>query len=329
MRIKDMIIADKAGSEKGFLTGAADLDMEIGGNCDFELRLPLSDFENLEYTFGNRIYITGTEYGGIIADCETSTREDSVTLHGYTWRGLLTRRVIEPPAGSNHLNVSGEANELIRQITEKWFDGQLRAARADSGFRIDNYNFERYTDGLSGLMDMLKSAGAKLEIEYCQTELSGYALLRAVPIYDFSEDVEYSNDHKVNFTTKDYRMGTNHLICLGKGEQDNQLTIHLYIDKNGNVSNEKYFTGIDENTEVYEVSSEENKEKLMQSGTKRLLELKDYMELEMSVQDIEVGVGDIVGGRERTTGLYMKQPVTNKILKLDNDGYSIEYKVGE
>lgn len=329
MRIKEMIIADKAGREKGFLTESADLDIEIGGNNDFELKFPLSDYNSLEYTFGDKIYIIGTEYGGIIADCETSTREDSITLHGYTWRGLLARRVIEPPEGSSYLSVSGEANEIIRQIADKWFDGQLKGDSSDSGFRIENYNFERYTDGLSGLTDMLKSAGARLEIEYRQSEISGYVLLKAVPIYDYSKDVEYSNDHKVDFTTKDYRMGTNHLICLGKGETKDQLVVHLYVDKSGSISTEKYFTGMDENTEVYESSSEEDREKLIQSGTEKLLELKDYVELEMSVQDIEVDVGDIVGGRERTTGLYMKQPVTNKILKLDNDGYSIEYKVGE
>ena len=46
-------------------------------------------------------------------------------------------------------------------------------------------------------------------------------------------------------------------------------------------------------------------------------------------RDIEVGIGDIVGGRERITGLYVKQPISEKILKLSNNEYSIEYKVGE
>ena len=329
MRIKDMIIADKAGREKGYLDEAATLDLEVGGSHDFELKLPLSDYRNLGYSFGDRIYIPGTEYGGIIADCETSTLEDDVTLRGYTWRGLLARRVIEPPQDKDYLTVSGEANKIIGQVTEGWFDGILTADEADSGFVISDYQFDRYTDGLTGLSDMLKSAGAKLELEYRQTELSGNVILRAVPIYDYSDDVEYSNDNKVHFTTRDYRMGVNHLICLGKGEGKSQLIVHLYLDEKGEVSTQKHFTGIEENTEVYEAASQDNREKLMQSGAEKLLDLMNYTELEMSVQDIEVAAGDIVGGRERMTGLYIRQPVTNKILKLDNDGYSIEYKVGE
>ncbi len=329
MRINEMIIADRLGREKGFIDLSAQLDLEIGGSNDFELTVSLSDYKMLEYKLGDRIYIPGTEYGGILADCETSTLEDQVRMRGNTWRGLLNKRIIEPPAGQDYRTASGDANKIIAEILNGWFDGVIVAETEPSNIQIENYQFERYIDGLTGLTGMLKTVNAKLELEYRQQSSTGCLIIRAVPIRDYSEELEYSNDQKVNFITRDYRMGVNHLICLGKGELKNQLNVHLYLDKDGNVGTQKYYTGIDEIAEVYEAVSQEDRGKLLEDGKKKLLGLKNYTELEISVQDIEAAVGDIVGGRERLTGLYMKQPITNKILKLDSDGYSIEYKVGE
>ena len=68
---------------------------------------------------------------------------------------------------------------------------------------------------------------------------------------------------------------------------------------------------------------------MIEDGTEKLKGAGNYKELSMTIQDIEVAVGDIVGGRERITGLYMKRPVTGKILKLDVNNKTIEYKVGE
>ena len=88
-------------------------------------------------------------------------------------------------------------------------------------------------------------------------------------------------------------------------------------------------TGMKERTSVYEMTNETDKNKMMEEGKSKLEEMLDSTTLEITIQDIEVGVGDIVGGRERITGLYMKQPISEKILKLSNNEYSIEYKVGE
>ena len=329
MRINEMIIADRLGREKGFMDLSAQLDLEIGGSNDFELTVSLSDYSMLGYELGDRIYIPGSEYGGLLSDRETSMLEDQVRVRGYTWRGLLKKRIIEPAAGQDYRTAAGDANTIIAEIVNGWFGGVITGETGPSGIQIENYRFERYTDGLTGLTEMLKTVGARLELEYRQQGASGCMVVRAVPIRDYSEELEYSNDQKVNFTTRDYRMGVNHLICLGKGELKNQLAVHLYLDKDGNVGTQKYYTGIDEITEVYEAESQEDRSKLTEDGKKKLSELKNYTELEMSVQDIEAAVGDIVGGRERMTGLSMKQPITNKILKLDSDGYAIEYKVGE
>ncbi len=52
MCIKDMIIANSRGQEKGFLTESAQLDIDLGDTNDFELQMALSEYMNLGYQLG-------------------------------------------------------------------------------------------------------------------------------------------------------------------------------------------------------------------------------------------------------------------------------------
>ena len=38
------------------------------------------------------MYVPDTEYGGIVREISTSTKADSITAKGYTWRGLMTKK---------------------------------------------------------------------------------------------------------------------------------------------------------------------------------------------------------------------------------------------
>ena len=42
---------------------------------------------------------------------------------------------------------------------------------------------------------------------------------------------------------------------------------------------------------------------------------------------IDVGIGDIVGGRDYLTGMYMAKPIENIIYEITNDTESITYKL--
>lgn len=329
MRITDMIISDESGREKGFLDASAELDLEIGNENDFELTLSLTDYEKLGYKFYDRIYIPETEYGGVILYRKTSTLEDTVFLQGDTWRGLLAVKYIIPPDTKDALTVSGEANTIIAQIISGKFGDCFIASTSDSGINIKEYTFEPCVSVLDGLTRMLKTYGAKLDITYKSYDISGNVMLRAVKIVDYSEEIEYSNDNKVHFTTQEDHKGYNHLIVLGDEEAAIRPMVHLYADENGNIGQVQKMTGMKERTSVYEMTNETDKNKMMEEGKSKLEEMLDSTTLEITIQDIEVGVGDIVGGRERITGLYMKQPISEKILKLSNNEYSIEYKVGE
>ena len=126
----------------------------------------------------------------------------------------------------------------------------------------------------------------------------------------------------------DYRNGTNHLICLGTGELTARKQVDLYAWPDGSIRKEPYYTGLDLIEEYYENTSADSLADLEEEGRKKLAEIMDYKELKISVIDTDLELGDIVGGRERITGISMTAPVIRKDLTVDGKGWvTMEYKL--
>ena len=53
----------------------------------------------------------------------------------------------------------------------------------------------------------------------------------------------------------------------------------------------------------------------------------NYKQFNVDVNNVEVDIGDIVGGRDRITGMEAKLPVTGKILRIAGGNVSIEHKI--
>lgn len=325
----DFVIADQNLMEEGFLNTANGIDLEIGNKDaanDFELTLPLTSSGYVDY--GKYIFVPGTEYGGIIEDLKTSTSSGTAQWYGNTWRGFLNQIIIEPTSGAAYKTVSGEANTVLKSMLSGKLNNMFTVPVENSGITV-NYQFDRYVSYLDGFSSMLAQYGARLEIlaEQGRANEAFAVYLKAVPVMDYSEEVEYSQDNKINFVIRDYRRGINHLICLGKGELTARQVLHLYVQKGGSVGTTKYYTGLEERTAVYDYSSAEDAATLKEYGIKRLQEIMNYKKLEMSVQDLNLAIGDIVAGRERNTGTYLKKPIARKVLKIDGSKTTIEYKV--
>lgn len=177
---------------------------------------------------------------------------------------------------------------------------------------------------------MLSTAGARLQITYVRGKPGkpGVVELSAVPVQDLSDSLEYSQDNKVSFLTKDVGNGINHLICLGRGELKDREVLHLYADASGNISETQSLFGEEERAATYDYGSVESTEELRKGGEERLRELMSYKEFSMTVEESTADIGDIVGGREFTTGFLIKQPITQKILRAGNDSWDVEFKVG-
>ena len=325
---KQLILADQNLKDIAPVMNA-EIDIAIGEENDYEIKIPRDEWRP-EYTFGNVFYVKDTEYGGIIGEVDTSTAEDTISLLGRTWRGMLDKKIIRPPTGQDYKRASGELNAVLGELITEQFDDYFVVSQDDTGVSLTNYQFDRYCTLLSGINKMLKSVGYRLKIRYVQQERGqpGYVELSSAPIVDYSEQIELSQDSQLNFEFKNCRNGVNHLICLGKGELQERQVIDLYVQKDGSIGSEPYYTGVQEIAATYEDTSSETDE-LEEKGREKLLELMNSTSFEMDVESlgVDVEVGDIIGGRDYLTGLYAKKPIVKKIYRVEDGKTSLEYGI--
>ena len=315
----ELIYADTNGSEIGFLTDF-NLDLDIGSTNDFEISTVA---KKKIMDFGYSVYADETEYGGIISKVEVNTELNKIAYSGQTWRGILNNYIISPPPGEDYKIVSGNVSTIISGLISDFGIGSLYSVAA-SEIAVTNYQFDRYCTLLSGVEKMLKSVGYRLNIS-CQ---NGAVRLTPTLIHDYSDELEYSQDSNINFRIQDNRNGVNHLICLGQGDLKDRQVINLYLQSNGTIGTIQYYTGLAEHADVFDFPSVESLDELEKFGRERFAILLNNQKFEMSIGEINVELGDIVGGRERITGIYMKKPITQKIIKGDAYSLKISYKVG-
>lgn len=331
--------------DQGYMQGFNSFDCEVGvENNNFELKINKVKSMTLGIELGDYIYAEGTEFGGIIDGRTIDTSTDEIIWTGTTWRGLLEFDVVRPlkPSSEAFRKVSGDANAILRTIlpegggTGSFFSVPTTSA----GVTFTNYQFPRYINKLRALKDMLATKNYRLKIWAEKTASGGQfsVMVSAVPIQNFSQEVEYSQDtNRIDIKmTQNYAV-CNHLICLGDGELTARTIIDLYVNKDGKIVQTKPasgFFGVYERADIYDYGSvegetaAEKKASLLQAGIKQLAELNEVNSMELTVGDIEVDIGDIVAGTDRTTGMSMQKAITNKILRIDaEENETIELSV--
>lgn len=318
----EMILLDKDLKEIGPVS--LDIDFEVGDISalnDFELTVPSAPD-------AYAIYIPDTEWGGIIEYDEGTTDSSSTTLKGWTWRGLLSQEIIEPPSGSDYKIVSGELNAIIRDILSEVLGGFFTVPNVNTGKSITSHQFRLYTTVLEGLMDMLSDCGYRMNIYAKKTEAGGrvQVFCEAVPVT--TVEGQYDEDTGLGLRFVRSQMGINHLVCMGTGQLQNRQRVDLYVQENGSIGMAQYYTGLLERTAYYDYSNAESLEELEESGKKRLKELAGYRKLEITdVEGQNLEIGDIVIGRHRTMGITVEKPVIKKILTIQGGKETIEYQV--
>lgn len=321
-------LTDKEGKQiKPLLNVSLDAELN-GGERDFEISILASEYDK-RIQVGSRIFIKDTEIGGIIGEPHTDTSLDTISWVGYTWRGLMAKKVIIPPEGQDRYVVNGELNNVLKGLIEPMFSGVFLVPDKDTGITI-KYEFDRFCTLLNGLEKMLKSVGHRLEIIYNegQPNGSGWVEVSAVPIIDYSEEIELSQDSRLNFRMKDKRNGVNHLVVGGKGEMQDRNVLHLYVQEDGSIGKTQYYFGIDEIAEFYENTSTDT-EDLESKAIERLQSIMNKQNFEMDVEKlgIDVAIGDIIGGRDYRTGMSMKKPLENIVVKISDGTIEKEYKL--
>ena len=231
-------------------------------------------------------------------------------------------------AGQDHLTLSGELNTVIRRLIGDRFGGLFVVPEADTGITVNNWRVDRYVTLYDALQKLVDNYGCRLQICYVQPEglEYGYVTVRAAQIKDYSKDLEYSQEDGIHVTVRDNRNGVNHLVCAGRGENQDRIVLHLYVQKDGTIGKTQYYKGLEEIEAVYDYSGAD-KEKLEEDGRKKLKELQNYKKCTMTVDDIDLELGDIVSGYDAITDTQVIKPVIQKILKMQNGNITIDYSV--
>lgn len=310
-------------------------DLGVLQNYDMDLAFG-ADENNFECTIcadahccaaGSLLYMEGTEYGGIIDGIQSKSDTQEVIYSGRTWHGILNSKVIEPDSGEAYLKLTGEANAVLGSLISRIGVSDLFEASSEgSGLNINGYQMNRYIKGFDGIGKMLASVGARLHVTF----RGGKVILSAVKRYDFAQDEEFDSD-QVDFDIKKRFNTVNHLICLGSGELENRTVIHLFADKEGNISQTQTQFGVEEFAEVYDYSNVESEAELLSSGTEKLKSLWEPAELSVDFDDYSdnYAVGDIVGAVDNITGISVSAVIAKKIVTIKNGQITISYKVGE
>ena len=322
--MNDVIVANPDGTEVRVMLFDM-YDFEVGDEENsFLITSPRAEWERVEEN--SRIYIPGTEYGGLYKRLESDTKNNSVAVGGLTWRGMMQKKIISPASGADYATDSGELNQIIGSRVSAQFPGLFVGSSESTGVTI-NYQYARYCTLYDGLKAMLKSVGYRMQIEY-DLELKK-VVVSAVPIVDYSREIEYSSDMNADYTMIINRTGINHLVCLGQGELKNRIVEHLYVDARGNISQRQTFFDEDEIAEVYDYAGA-SREDLIQSGIDQLVKEINLNEFRIEIEsEREVQIGDIVGSRDYVTGHTVSAPITSKLVKFEDGFAKIEYKLSD
>jgi len=320
--MNDIIVAAPDGTELRCML-FSEYDFEIGDEENsFLVTCPRAEWESVAND--SRVYIPGTEYGGLFKRLESDTKNNSVAVGGLTWRGMLQRKIISPPSGQDYATDSGELNAILGARVSAAFPGLFVGSNESTGITV-TYQYNRYVTLYDGLKAMLKSVGYKMQIEYDQIQRK--VVVSAVPIVDYSSEIEYSSDMSADYSMTIDRTGINHLVCLGSGELKNRTVVHLYVDGNGVISQTQTFYGENEIAEVYDYAGA-SRDDLIQSGIDQLKNEINLNEFSINLEsEREVAVGDIVGARDYITGYTVTAPITTKLIKFEDGLIKIEYKL--
>ena len=291
---------------------------------DFELQVKEAVWSKYPMVKGHYLYEVGTEWGGMLED--VNHVGTTVKVGGPTWRGMLARKILSPPSGQAYRTITTmEANQAIAALIGTSFGTLITVSAVNSGITVSG-SF-RYTNLLAAIHSMLQQYGARLEIVFDGTQV----VLSAVSSVDYTE-TELSQDYNAPLESSvAHGKAYNHVIALGRGELVDREVVELWRLDDGTITSTPQPIGPKDKQFVLDYPNAESLEELTNSATAKLIENAPEESIAIDLDEIETDfrLGDVVGGKDKVTGLKISKPITQKILKIDKSGRKINYKAGE
>lgn len=327
----NLIHADQNFTELGTVgfvryDGTVSLDPKPDGN-DWEAEIPAEDFADYGFALGHYLYFAGTEWGGRLERITHVSKTAVVRLGGVTWRGMLARKVIMPPDGQSHLDLRDRDIHAVIASLIQPFGGLFASPAADFG-ELCPIRF-RYQNVLEGICEMLDAFGLRLTLSLDPD--SRHVMLSAAAPADRSNEIEFSGDYDYSYTSTRGEAMYNHIVALGRGEQENRVVRHVWLLPDGSMTTLSTDAGIasgaDERAMVYDFSSCEDENELVRYAKNQLRQhgAQNRIEISLDSGDIDLQLGDRVSLRDRITELSDIRTVTGKLLTVSSDGISLRY----
>ena len=329
----DLIHADNSFNELGVVEfvrfdGIISLDADVQGN-DWEAEIPAEDYYRYGFALGHYLYFPDSEWGGRLEKITHVSKTHTVKLGGVTWRGMLSRRALLPPDGQTHTDLRDTDIYPAMRSLVSGFGGLFSAPSGNSGL-LCGLKF-RYTNVLDAILDILEPHGLRLALALDPD--SRHVILSAPAVADHSDEIELSGDYDFSYTSTLGQATYNHVIALGRGEQENRTVRHVWLLPDGTTTTDPNASGIasgaDERTLVYDYSSAEDEKALIKGAKKQLKDhgAQNSIEITFDSGDLDLPLGDKVGLRDRTLALSDVRTITGKLLTVSADGFSLKYTV--
>lgn len=332
----DLIHANELLEEIGYVQEIDQYDGEISQESDSDIfnnsfALTVSDevWQASPILRGHYVYVVGNEFGGLVEQIEHSTSRAQVTVSGVTWRGMLYRKIIIPPVDDAYLRIMAmEANDAVDTIIDGSLGSLFTVSTENSGVTVSR-DF-RYTNMLIGIGMMLSEKGAALNIEYSQATKTVNLSVRKV--IDYSDEIDLSQDYGVDIVTTYGGFDRyNHIVALGAGELLERDILHIYRKDDGTITTvAPAWVGTAEDLmTTFDFSNPETIEMLQDYAEKRAKEFTplNQVEIDPAVDGLEFKLGDIVGARDRLTGMVGTAVIVGRILTMNQLGIKLETRV--
>lgn len=316
----DLIYTDIHFSDLGKLKYTT-LDFDTTDTMDFKLTMPLSINSN-PASIGF-IYSSNSEVGGIIDNYTILTSENSIELTGRNFRGVLNSKIVKPPENQAYKYINGSVYDIITDLLNEFLiDNVFSADKSLNDFNINKTQVARYCSMYALLLQIGKLIDKALLISQSNGKMViSYRTPKDYTQYELNTKADVYLDISKNTNT------VNHLICLGSGELQDRLVTELWLSRD----KQKILTtptvlGTQDYTEIYENTSVNTLEDLINAGIEKFNELITQDSIDMSVSNSKsYQIGDIVGGYDKITKLEIKNTISNIILSVEDTETSISY----
>mgnify|MGYP004442677613 CR=1 FL=1 len=280
------------------------------------------------------IYFNDTRIGGIVRGLDVNADGD-VKVLGDTWSGLFGAKTLMPPNGQAYYKITNQdATNAVKSLISHIGWGSMFECNSELTGRVISHTFDgnsadnqqdsnRFMNGWSALWQLMYSHGLSLSFAFNSQTKKIDIDVKLQKFYDDPETL-YISKNSVAYKRKKF---VNHLVCLGKGEKEQRVIRHIYADSSKNISTTQSQFGFFEISEVYDDSSADDANVLIEHGKKKLKELIDGAEeVDVVAQKLEYKLGDIIKGMNERTGITASATITKKIVKIEDCKTYYDYR---